>query len=131
MKALLLAILSLALLTSACKKGKNANDLVGTWKLTETHRIGMIDWDKVSAAEEVVLIFNNDYTYKLIPSMISSVAACTGTYRIEPGNMLFMNSSCNLSPVYEEELMFARDGNTLILDYIMTSTGVKARYIKQ
>ena len=131
MKALLLAILSLALLGPACKKSKNANELVGTWKLTATHRIGMIDWSTVHPTGEVVLTFHNNYTYTQVPPLISSMAPCNGSYRIEAGNQLFMTTSCSTNPGFEEELTFTRDGNTLILYHIMTATGVRAKYIKQ
>jgi hypothetical protein len=131
MKSILLAALCLVLLTPACKKSKNANELVGAWKLTETTRIGMASWEAVPASGQVVLTFNNDYTYTSVPPAVSSMSGCNGTYRIDPGNLLFMNSSCNLSPAYEEQMRFTREGNALILDYIMTATGIKGKFIKQ
>lgn len=130
MKSFLVAIACIAMLT-ACKKSKNANELVGKWKLIETHRIGMIDWDRVPPSGEVILTFNNDYTYTSVPPLISSVAGCSGNYRITQGNLLFMTTSCSLNPSYEEELEFTRNGNTLILYHIMTATGIRAKYIKQ
>ena len=130
MKSFLLAIACLILL-AACKKSKNANDIIGKWKLIETNRIGQADWFKVSPAEEVTLTFNNDYTYTIVPPLISSWSGCNGTYRIEMVKLLFMTSACSQNPAFEEELEFERNGNTLILYHIMTATGIRAKYIKQ
>ena len=129
MKSFLVAIACLILL-AACKKSKNANELVGTWKLIETHRIGQIDWVTVHPSEEVVLTFNNDYTYTIMPPLISSWSGCNGTYRITREKLLFMTSACSVNP-FEEELEYVRDGNTLILNHLMTATGIRAKYIKQ
>ena len=130
MKSFLLAFTCLILL-AACKKSRNANDVVGKWKLIETYRIGQIDWDSVNPSEAETLTFNNDYTYTRVPPPISSMAGCNGTYRITNRNLLFMTSACSLNPAFEEELEFERNGNTLILYHIMTATGIRSKYIKQ
>lgn len=132
MKALLLAIACCTLLT-ACKKNKvkNANELVGVWELTATHRIGQINWEPIHQTEASTLTFNNDYTYSVKPPLISSFSGCTGTYRITNSNTVMMAAACPLTPAFEEEFGFTVTGNTLILDHRTTSTGVKTKYTRK
>ena len=118
------------LLFIGCRKGRNSNDLVGTWKLVQMSNVTQV-WRNVAATEQSTLIFNSDNTYSHNPAMISSFSGCSGTYRIEPNNMLFMNWSCVSDPNYKDQLIFTRQGNRLILDHITTATGVKTKYEKQ
>lgn len=130
MKALLILISSTILLT-ACHKNKNTNALIGTWKLTETYRIGQ-PWTPVPPSGEVTLTFNNDYTYSILPPLISSAAGCNGTYRITDNNTVMLKANCfQLNPVYEEEFGFSKEGKVLIMDHRTTSSGVKSKYVRQ
>ncbi len=114
-----------------CHKNKNANELVGQWKLVETFRIGQIDWDPVPTTQATILTFNNDHTYSSVPSPISSISACTGNYKITNKNTVMMTSSCQLNPAFEEEFGFTRSGNTLILDHRTTNSGLKSKHVLQ
>ena len=130
MKALLFSLACCCLLSMACRKNRNSNDLVGHWKLIEISRISQ-PWEAVALVDQGFLQFNNDGTFSQINPLVSSASGCTGTYSIQANNLLIMRFNCGSTPQYNDELGYTVNGNTLILDHYTTATGIKTKYVKE
>jgi hypothetical protein len=124
----LLYTMAYCLLLAGCHK-RSAHKLVGEWKLVETGHAGT-PWMTVTTAQEQTLILNDDGGYILNTSMLSSFSGCKGTYKLESG-VLTLFPECPSTPGYYGPLQVTLDGNTLILDHIITSSAFRSRYIRQ
>ena len=124
----LLYTMAFCLLLAGCRK-RSSNKLVGEWKLVETGHVGT-PWMTITTAQEQTLILNDDGGYILNCSLLSSLSGCKGTYTLEAG-VLTLSPECPSSPPYYGPLQVTIDGNTLILDHIITSSAFRSRYIRQ
>jgi hypothetical protein len=129
MRILLISLVCFSLLACGCRKNRNnSNGLIGVWLLTETSHIGS-PWTTLPAAEQQKFEFRNDSTYVFTPAMISSSTGCTGTFKTHE-ELLKINWTCQ-APAYEILTMYTINGNEMLLDYVATSSGFKAKYVRQ
>lgn len=129
MRILFLSLICCCILLGSCRKNRGSqNGLIGVWVMTETSNIGS-PWRTVSAGEQQKFEFRKDSTYVFTPALISSSIGCTGTFNTHQ-ELLKINWTCNL-PAYEILTMYTINGNEMILDYVATSSGYKAKYVRQ
>ena len=128
MRLLILSILCCSLFVAGCRKnGSGSNSLLGKWTLVATANIGS-DWREVSEAEKQSFEFRSDSTYTFNPPLISSLSVCNGTFRTN-AELMTLSWTCQ-QPAYEYLMMYSVNGNTLTLDYVATSSGFKAKYVR-
>jgi hypothetical protein len=129
MRILLLSLVCCCIVFGSCRKNRSpSKELIGVWVLTETSTIGQ-PWRVLSAAEQQKFEFRKDSTYVFTPALISSSTGCGGTFKTNQ-ELLTINWTCQL-PAYEILTMYTINGNEMLLDYIATSSGYKAKYVRQ
>lgn len=96
--------------------------------MTETSNIGS-PWRAVPVPEQQKFEFRKDSSYVFTPPLVSSATGCTGTFRTQD-ELLMINWTCQ-TPAYEILTTYTIDGNELLLDYVATSSGYKAKYVRQ
>ena len=124
----LLFSMGICFLLAGCRK-RTSDNWIGEWKLVETSHIGAT-WTTINAAQEQTLILKDDGAYLLNTSLLSSFSGCKGAYKVE-SDVLTLSPNCDSSPPYYGPLHMTIDGNSLILDHTITSSGFRSRYIRQ
>jgi hypothetical protein len=98
MKLGLSYLLLLTLLLSSCKKDTNKG-LFGKWKLIEVYdgyaNGGNFQWNTVSINNSHTLEFTSNGEYFRKENQNGNNQACIGTYLVQSGNQLEINSNCN------------------------------------
>jgi hypothetical protein len=124
-----LLLICCCILLGSCRKGKSdSRGLIGVWVLTETSNIGS-PWRTVSTAEQQKFEFRRDSTYKFTPALVASSTGCTGVFKTN-NDLLIINWTCQL-PAYDLLTAYTINGNEMLLDYVATSSGFKAKYRRQ
>lgn len=127
MRILLLSLICFILLGS-CRKGSSSSGLIGKWKLVETSNAST-GWKAVPVTEQQKFEFRADSTYAFTQPLVSSATGCTGKFKTNQ-QFLTINWTCQF-PAYDLIIVYTLDGNELLLDYVATSSGYKARYIRE
>lgn len=129
MRILLVSLVCFSLLACGCRKNRNnSTGLIGVWVLTEISTIGQ-PCKVLNAAEQQKFEFRKDSTYKFTPALVSSSTGCTGTFKTDQ-DLLKINWTCQ-GPAYELLTVYTINGNEMLLDYVATSSGYKAKYVRQ
>lgn len=98
-----LALAFTFLLFIGCSKDKYEFSLVGKWKAVAHYNAntawgGCSCWKDFTSAEQHIVEFNLNGTYKYIPSMLSSFSGCTGDYQETSDSTISWNK-CGSDPL--------------------------------
>ncbi len=128
--SIFVAILFVQLITSSCKKSVENHNITGEWKLIEHYNGytngGNFRWNTILPEHSHILSFTEDGEYRKTTNSNVNQPACNGTYLLQSGNVLQINSDCNARS--ENLIVTTLTVKTLIIDQPVMEGVIRYKY---